>query len=88
MGNSKLMLGLGLGAIIGGVVTYLAGTRKGRKLRSDVCCALHEIGDDAEELVYAAKDKAEQIGHKVASKVANKTEAAKEKFNEITNPAK
>lgn len=83
-GNSKLLLGLGLGAIIGGVLGYLANSSKGRKMRRDACCAAQEIEEDAYALLSAAKDKAEKAGTKLVNKAADKVEAAREKVNEIT----
>lgn len=57
MGNGKLLLGLGLGAIIGSLATCFAHSSRGKKMRSDLCSAIHELEDDANGTLSAVKDK-------------------------------
>lgn len=83
MGNGKLLLGLGLGAVIGGVLGYLANTSKGRKMRTDMCCAAHEIEEDAYEMIAAAKQKAEKAGEKLMNKTAEKMGKARQKMDSV-----
>ena len=82
MGNSKLFVGLGLGALIGGVVTYLASTSKGKKMRRDICNSIHEIEEDAADMLYTAKDKVENAGNSLVNKVSNKYNYAKGRVDE------
>lgn len=81
--NSKLWLGLGVGAAIGTLVYHFARTDKARKLRNDVCCALHEIEEDAESMLVDAKVKAAKAGSTLAGKVADKAVGLKEKLDII-----
>lgn len=70
-GNSKFWMGLGLGSVIGAVVTYFTYTSRGEKLKEKVRHAFRKVGDNAEELVDEAKEKALDTGTKVADKVVN-----------------
>ena len=47
--------------------------QRGKQLKEKVRHAFHKAGDNAEELVDEAKDKALQTGTKVADKVADGT---------------
>ncbi len=80
--SSKLLLGLGIGTVVGGLLGFMANSCKGRKLRHDLYCAAQELESDAEQMVGAAKAKAEKAGAAVVGKVADKAEVAKEKVNE------
>lgn len=79
--NSKMWLGLGIGAAIGALAYHLARTGKARKLKEDVCCALHEIEADAESIFEDAKVKAAKAGSTLAGKVADKAVGLKEKLD-------
>lgn len=79
--NSKLWLGLGVGAAIGALAYHFARTDKVRKLRNDVCCALHEIEEDAESMLGDAKVKAAKAGSALAGKVADKASDLKDKLD-------
>lgn len=83
MGSGKLLLGLGIGAVIGGVLGYLANSSKGRKMRMDMCCAAQEIEEDAYEMIAAAKQKAEKAGEKLVNKTADKIEKARQKVDAV-----
>lgn len=78
MGNGKLFLGLGVGVVVGAVLGYLSNSSKGRKMRKDMCCAAHEIEEDAYQLVSAVKQKAEKVGTKLMHKAPEKVEITKE----------
>ena len=85
MGNSKMFVGLGLGVLIGGIVTYLASTSKGRKMRRDICNSIHEIEEDAADMIGTAKEKVETTGNALANKVSSKYNYAKGKVDEKLN---
>lgn len=80
-GNSKMWLGLGVGAALGALAYHFARTSKGRKLRSDVCCAFHELEEDAEGILEDAKVKAAKAGSALAGKVADKAAGLKDKLD-------
>lgn len=80
--NSKLWLGLGIGTAIGALVYHFSQTAKAKKLKHDVCCALHEFETDTEAMIESTKMKA-AAGVKVASKVADKANQVKEKLSEV-----
>ena len=76
-----MLLGLGIGAAIGALAYHLARTSKARKLRDDVCCALHEIEEDTEGILGDAKVKAAKAASTLAGKVADKAAGLKEKLD-------
>ena len=49
MENSKLLLGIGIGAIVGSLVTCFAKSAKGQKMRKDLSSSFHELEGDAED---------------------------------------
>lgn len=81
--NSKMWLGLGIGAAIGALAYHFARTGKARKLRNDVYCALHEIEEDAEGILEDTKVKVAKAGSRVAGKVADKAIELKDKLDII-----
>lgn len=83
--HSKFWMGLGLGSIIGVVVYHFSCSSRGKQLKEKVRHAFHKAGDNAEELVDEAKDKALQTGTKVADKVADGTFNLAEKADEVKN---
>ena len=83
--RSKFWMGLGLGSIIGAVVYHFSCSSRGKQLKEKVRHAFHKAGDNAEELVDEAKDKALQTGTKVADKVADGTFNLAEKADEVKN---
>ena len=50
MENSKLLLGIGIGAIVGSLVTCFAKSAKGQKMRKDLSSSFHELEGDAEDI--------------------------------------
>lgn len=82
MGTSKLLLGIGIGAIVGSLATCLAKSAKGRKMRRDIHCALQEIEEDAGEILHSAKDKIESAGADIANKVTGKINYVKGRVDE------
>lgn len=57
MGNGKLLLGLGLGAIIGSLATCFVHSSRGKKMKNDLCNAIHELEEDADGTLSAVKNK-------------------------------
>lgn len=82
-GNTKFLLGLGIGSAIGALVYHFSRTAKAKKLKNDVLNALHEIEIDAEKAMEEAKVKAARTGVKVAGKVADTANEVKEKLGEV-----
>lgn len=82
-GNSKFLIGLGVGSAIGALVYHFSRTAKAKKLKNDVLKALHEIEVEAESAMEEAKVKAAKTGVKVAGKVAEKANEVKEKLSEV-----
>lgn len=81
MKNSKLALGLGIGAAIGGAVTYLTTTKEGKKLQRRASDAISEMTSKAEGKYYEVKGKAKDAANKVEEKV----DKAKTEINHSTN---
>lgn len=85
--NSKLLLGLGLGAVVGIAVGYLLTGDNRKKLSEE----LHEMGHGVKDGVKSAfskvKSKAEYAGSKVADRVENMAEKVKDKAGEWAEKA-
>lgn len=82
-GNTKFLLGLGIGSAIGALIYHFSRTAKAERLKKDVLNALHEIEADAEAAMAEAKVKAAKTGVLVAGKVADKANDVKEKLSEV-----
>lgn len=68
--NSHFWLGLGIGSVIGAMIYRFSCTPKAKQLKQNVCHALHKAGGETEDMLETAKDKAMNMGTKVADKVA------------------
>lgn len=82
-GNSKFLIGLGIGSAIGALVYHFSRTAKAEKLKNDVFKALHEIEVEAESAIEEAKVKAAKKGVVVAEMVAEKANGVKDKLSEV-----
>lgn len=80
--NSKLLLGLGLGAVVGIAVGYLLTGDNRKKLSEE----LHEVGNGVKDGVKSAfskvKSKAEYAGSRMADRMENMAEKVKDKAGE------
>lgn len=80
--NSKLLLGLGLGAVVGIAVGYLLTGDNRKKLSEE----LHEMGHGVKDGVKSAfskvKSKAENAGSRVADRMGDMAEKVKDKAGE------
>lgn len=85
--NAKLLLGLGLGAIVGVAVGYLLTGDNRKRLSED----LHEAGNGIRDGVKSAfsnvKSKAERTGAKMAGHVEDMAEKVKDKAEEWAEKA-
>lgn len=85
--NSKLLLGLGLGAVVGIAVGYLLTGENRKRLNED----LHEVGHGIKDGVKSAfskvKSKAEQAGADVAGRVEDIAGKVKDKTGEWAEKA-
>lgn len=77
-GNTKFVIGLIVGAALYGMMCYVAGTCKGKKLKHDLSSSVHEIEDDMASIMESAKEKAVDAGSRMADKVLEKAQDAKE----------
>ena len=77
--NSKLLLGLGLGAIVGVAVGYLLTGENRRKVEEDLREVGHGIKDGAKSVFSKVKSKAEKAGSKFAGKTGEWSEKAADK---------
>ena len=84
----KFWVGLGLGSGLGAVVYRCSRTSKAKELKQKMCCAAQSAVDKAGEWMANAKDKASEMGQKVADEVADKAEEAKNKFHAYTDAKK
>lgn len=82
---SNFGIGLGLGSVLGAIIYRYSCTSKAKRLKCKVLHALYGAGDEAEDLVDAAKDKAVNAGEKVVDKVADTATNAAEKADEVKN---
>lgn len=85
--NSKLLLGLGLGAVVGIAVGYLLTGDNRKKLGEE----LHEVGHTVKDGVKSAfskvKSKAEYAGSRMADGVEEMSDKAKDKAGEWADKA-
>lgn len=77
--KSKFWLGMGIGSIIGSLVYRFCQTSKAKKIKEDVCNALHEINGR----IDSAKEKALDAGTVVVDKVADTTYNIAEKADDL-----
>ncbi len=80
--NSKLLLGLGLGAIVGVAVGYLMTGEHRKKLEENLHEVGHGIKDGVRSVFTKAKSKAEHAGSKFAEKTSEWSEKAGDKAEE------
>lgn len=77
--KSKFWLGMGIGSIVGSLVYRFCQTSKAKKMKEDVCNALHEINGRFD----SAKEKALDAGTVVVDKVADTTYNIAEKADDL-----
>lgn len=85
MSNSKLVLGLGIGALVGGALVCLSRTDSARRMKNQLCRTIHEWGSNARDMLQQAKKEAEKAGEQLAGKMAQHAETVKEKLSEVAN---
>ena len=69
--NSKLLLGLGIGALVGAAVGYLMTGEHRQKLEEELREVGHGIKDGARSVFSKVKAKAEHAGSKFAGKAGD-----------------
>ncbi len=84
MKNSKLALGLGIGAAIGGAVTYLTTTKEGKRLQKRASDAVSEMTHKAEGKYYETKGKVKDAAYKAENKIEDKVDKVKNDMNHST----
>ena len=72
--NSKLLLGLGIGALVGAALGYLMTGEHRRKLEEELREVGHGNKDGAQSVFSKVKAKAEHAGSKFAGKAGDKAE--------------
>ena len=84
--NSKLLLGLGIGALVGAAVGYLMTGEHRQKLEEELREVGHGIKDGARSVFSKVKAKAEHAGSKFAGKAAgNKASATADDLSQKAN---
>ncbi len=76
--NAKLLIGLGIGAIVGAAIAYLMTSEKKEKLVEDLHQSMDEVKENIKTMAAKAKVKAEET----AAGMAEKTEHVAEKVAE------
>ena len=85
--NSKLLLGLGIGALVGAAVGYLMTGEHRQKLEEELREVGHGIKDGARSVFSKVKAKAEHAGSKFASKAGEWSEEAGDKARQWAGKA-
>ena len=85
--NSKLLLGLGIGALVGAAVGYLMTGEHRRKLEEELREVGHGIKDGARSVFSKVKAKAEHAGSKFAGKAGEWSEEAGDKARQWAGKA-
>lgn len=78
---SHFWVGLGIGSILGMLGCRYASSAKGKELKLKMDVALHKVGGEAQQLLHSAKEKALNVGTKMADKVAEKADEMKVKVH-------
>lgn len=90
--SSKVLIGLGLGLIAGGIAGYLLNSDKGRALQTDTKVKLGELQESAKEsYVKNTEMISERVGDvtsTISDKVSSATSTISEKANEASSSAK
>ncbi len=81
--DSHFLIGLGVGSILGALAYGFARSSRGKRMKAEVCDALHRIEGHTEDLLEAAKEKALYAGERVADRVADETSAIAGKANDL-----
>ena len=68
----KFWVGLGLGSVLGAIVYRCSRTAKAKEWKHKMCCAAQSAADKAGEWMSNIKDKATEMGEKVADEVSKK----------------
>lgn len=85
--NSKLFLGLGIGAVVGIAVGYLLTGENRKRLNEDLHNVGHGIKDGVKSAFSNVKSKAERAGADMAGHVEDMAEKVKEKTGEWAEKA-
>ena len=85
--NSKLLLGLGIGALVGAAVGYLMTGEHRRKLEEDLREVGHGIKDGARSVFSKVKAKTEHAGSKFADKAGEWSEEVGDKAQQWAGKA-
>ncbi len=72
--NSKFWVGLGVGSIMGAIVTCFSHTEKGKMWKKKMCDAVDKFTSQAECTEHCVRDKVVDAGTKAAEKVAEVTQ--------------
>lgn len=62
----RFLLGLGVGSVLGAIAHRCSQTEKAKEWKKKMCCAAQQAAEKAGEWVTHAKDKAEEMGQKMA----------------------
>ena len=81
-GNTKFLIGLGIGSAISSLICHYSRTARAQQLKSDLLIALRELEADADSAWVDTKEKVLRTSSKVAGKVADKATEVKEKLEE------
>lgn len=85
--NGKMLLGLGLGALLGVAIGYYMTPEHRRRLEEDLHEVGHGIKDGVKSTFSKVKSKAEQAGSRMAEKAGEWSDKADEKANEWADKA-
>lgn len=62
----RFLLGLGVGSVLGAIAHRCSQTDKAKELKKKMCCAAQQAAEKAGEWMTNAKEKAEEVGQKMA----------------------
>lgn len=81
--NAKFWIGLGIGSAVGALAYHFSRTPQAKRLKGEMCNAIHKAGSEAKDLFETAEEKAMHAGTKAADKVAEKAHEAAEKADRL-----
>lgn len=82
--SSKVLVGLGIGIIAGGVAGYFLSSEEGREFQRKTKAQLNQVGEDVKKIVTENREVAKNWASKVANEMQQKVSKTAETAEEIT----
>ncbi len=88
MGCGKFWIGMATGLVVGAVAYHCARTEKAKQMKAELCNKFRNMRGKAGDYIDDVKEKAMDTGVRVADKIAEKADAAKDKMHDFARDTK